>query len=125
VDFINEHDGAVAGAGFVFRGGHDFLDFLNTREDGAEGDEIGTRQAGDEARERSFSAAGRAPEKHGADVVAFDLNAQRLAQAEKFFLTDEFVKRAGTHALGERLIGGGHVRVRRMLSPPSGSQRKF
>ncbi len=112
VDFVDENNGAIAGARFVFRGGHHFLDFLDAGENGAEGDEIGARQAGDEARERGFSAAGRAPKKHGADVVTFDLKTKRLAGTEQFFLADEFVERAGTHTLGERLIGGGHVGVR-------------
>src|SRR6266566_5179806 len=72
-----------------------------------------TREPRDEARKRGFSATGRAPEKHGAEVVAFDLNAQRLAGPEKFFLADEFIKRARPHALGERLVGGRHAGFRR------------
>ena len=28
MDFVDEDDGAQASAGFVFRGGHNFLDFL-------------------------------------------------------------------------------------------------
>src|SRR5205807_10218593 len=94
------------------RGGHDVLDFLDAGENGAEGDEFGARETGDESRERGFAAAGRSPEEHRADVVAFDLHAQRLAGTEEFFLADEFVERARTHALGERLIGGRDVRVR-------------
>jgi len=35
--------------------------------------------------------------------VGFDLNAEGFAGAEEFFLADEFVEGAGTHALGERL----------------------
>src|SRR5207237_9804411 len=46
-----------------------------------------------------------------ADVVAFDLRAQRFARTEKLFLADEFVERARAHALGERLVGRGDVRV--------------
>src|SRR5215467_7589122 len=68
-------------------------------------------EPGDKARERGLAAAGRTPEKHRADVVAFDLQAQRLAGAKKFFLADEFVERARAHALGERLVRGGDVSV--------------
>ena len=113
VNFVDEDDGAVAGAGFVLGCGHDFLDFLDARKDGAEWQEIGTREPRDEARQRGFSATGRAPEKHGAEVVAFNLTAKRLAGPEKFFLADEFIQRARPHALGERLVGGGHAGFRR------------
>src|SRR5882672_666112 len=109
VNFVDEDDGAVAAAGFLFGDGHDFLDFLDARENGAERDKFRTRQARDETRERRFSAARRSPEKHGAEIVVFDLNAQGFARAEKFFLADEFIERARAHALGERLIGGGNV----------------
>ena len=112
VDFVDENNGAVAGTRFVLRGGHHFLDFLDAREDGAEGNEVSMREASDNARERGFAAARRSPEEHGAGIVALDLHAQRLAGTEQFFLADEFVERTGTHALGERLIGGGHVGVR-------------
>src|SRR5260370_1912170 len=42
VDFVDEDDGAMAGTGFVLGGGHDFLDFLDAGEDGAEGNKFGT-----------------------------------------------------------------------------------
>ena len=99
VNFVDEDDGAV-------------FDFFDAGEHGAEGDEFGLREARDQPRQRGFSAAGRAPEKHRANVVGFDLQAQRLAGAEKFFLADEFVERARTHALRKRLVGGGNVGVR-------------
>src|SRR6266571_5036688 len=113
VNFVDEDDGAVARADLVLGRGHDFLDFLDARKDGAEWQEIGTREPRDEARKGGFSTTGRAPEKHGAEVVAFDLTAKRLAGPEKFFLADEFIKRARPHALGERLVGGGHAGFRR------------
>src|SRR5256884_8239975 len=107
-----EDNGAVAGGRFVFGGGHDLLDFLDAGEDGAEGDELGVRDASNEARKRGFAAAGRSPEQHRADVVAFDLRAQRLSRAEKVFLVDEFVEGARAHALGERLVGSRDVGIR-------------
>ena len=109
VDFVHENDGALSGTRFVFGGGHDFLDFFDAGEDSTESDKLGAREARNEARESGLAAAGRAPEKHGADVVALDLETQGLAVAEKFFLADEFVEGAGAHAFGERLMRGGHV----------------
>ncbi len=104
MDFVDEDDGALAAVGFVFGGGHDFLDFLDAGEDGAEGDEFRAREAGNHSRERGFAAARRTPQEHRGDLVVFDLLAERFAGAEEFFLADEFVERAGAHALGERLV---------------------
>ena len=109
VNFINEDDGALGGAGFALGLGHDLFDFLDAAEDGAEGDEFAARNAGDDARESGFAAARRAPEKHGTEIVGFDLQAERFAGAEKFFLADEFVESAGSHAFGEGLQGCGGV----------------
>src|SRR5229473_3493032 len=92
--------------------GHDFLDFLDACKDSAEGNEFGTGQTRNEASKRGFPAAGRPPEEHGAKVVILDLNAKRLAGTEQFFLANKFIEGARTHALGERLIGGGNVGFR-------------
>src|SRR5215469_2339121 len=112
MDLVDEDDGAVAGARLVFGGGHDVLDFLDASKDRTERDEICVRDASDEARERSFATAGRSPEEHRADVVAFDLQAQRLSWTEKLFLPDELVELARPHAFGEGLGGGGSVAFR-------------
>src|SRR5260370_25290721 len=109
VNFVDEDDGAVAGAGFTFSDGHGFLDFLDAGENGAEGNEFGAGQTRDESRQRGFTPAWRSPEKHGAQILVFDLNAKRLAGTEKLFLADEFIEGARAHALGERLDGGGNV----------------
>ncbi len=105
VNFVDKDDGAMAGAGFLLGHGHDLLDFLDAGENGAEGDELGTRQARNEARESGLAAAGRAPEEHGAKIVIFNLHAKRFAGTEKFFLAHEFIERARAHAFGERLVG--------------------
>src|SRR6267378_6404035 len=107
MDFVDEDDGAKAGAGFVLGFGHDFFYFFYAAGDSAEGDEFAFGEAGDEARDSGFAAAGRAPEEHRGEVVGFDLNAEGFAGAEEFFLADEFVEGAGTHALGEGLEGRG------------------
>ncbi len=111
MNFVDEDDGAMAGAGFMLGHGHDFLDFLDAGEDGAEGNEFGTCQSGDKAREGGFPAAGRAPEEHRTKIVVFDLNAEGFSRAEKFFLPNKFIERARTHAFGKRLVGGGYVRL--------------
>ena len=92
--------------------GHDFFYFLDAGEDGAEGNEFGAGQARDESREGGLSAPRRSPEEHGAEIVVFDLDAEGFAGAEKFFLADEFIESARTHAFGERLVGGGDVGLR-------------
>ncbi len=69
VNFVDENDGAMAGTGFLFGHGHDLLNFLDAGEDGAEGDVFGPSEPGDDASEGGFSAAGRSPEKHGAEIV--------------------------------------------------------
>ena len=107
VDFVDEDDGAQAGAGFFFGFGHDFFYFLDAAGDSAEGDEFAFGEAGDKARESGFAAAGRSPEEHGGEIVGFDLHAKGFAGAEEFFLADEFVESAGAHALGEGLEGRG------------------
>src|SRR5437879_6617025 len=119
MNFVDEDDGAMArfrgqaGAGFVLGDGHDFLDFLDAGKNGAEGNEFGTGQARDEPGESGLSAARRSPEEHGAEIVVFNLYAKGFAGTKEFFLADEFIKRARAHALGERLIGRGHVGLRR------------
>jgi len=109
VNFINEDDGALGGAGFALGLSHDLFDFLDAAEDGAEGDEFAARNAGDDTGESGFAAARRAPEKHGAEIIGFDLQAKRFAGAEELFLADEFVESAGSHAFGEGLQGCGGV----------------
>ena len=106
MDFVDEDDGSLAAVRFAFRGGHDFLDFLDAGEHRAEGYELGTREAGNHARERGFAATGRTPQEHRGDLIVFNLLAERFAGAEKFFLADEFIERARAHAFGERLVSG-------------------
>src|SRR5260370_12582272 len=107
VDFVDEDDGAEAGAGFFFGFGHDFFYFFYAAGDSAEGNEFALSEAGDEARERGLATTGRSPEEHRGEVGGFDLNAEGFAGAEKFFLADEFVEGGGAHAVGEGLGGRG------------------
>src|ERR1017187_3649158 len=58
-----------------------------------------------------FAAARRSPEEHGRNAIAFNLQAQRFAGAEKFFLADKFIEGAGTHAFGKGLLRAGNCRV--------------
>src|SRR5882757_9214947 len=111
VDFVHEDDRTMAGAGFLLGHGHNFLDFLDTREDGAERNELRTGQSSDKPRKRGFPAAGWSPEEHRAEIVAFNLNAKWLTRSKKFFLPDEFIECPRAHALRERLVRGGHIRL--------------
>src|SRR5579859_844189 len=106
MDFVHEHNGALAGVGLVFGGSHHFLDFLDACKDGAEGDKFRTCEAGDQTRESGFAAARRTPEEHRGDLVIFDLLAKRFAWAEKLFLADKFIKGTRAHALRKRLACG-------------------
>ena len=109
VNFVDEDDSALGGAGLALSLGHDLFDFLDAGEDGAEGDELAAGEAGDDAGESGFAATWGAPEEHGAEIVGFDLQAERFAGAEEFFLADEFVESARAHPFGERLQGGGDI----------------
>src|SRR5258707_15724584 len=75
VDFVDEDDGAQAAAGFFFGFGHDFFYFFYAAGDSAEGNEIAFGEAGDEARESGFAAAGRSQEEHRGEGGGFDFNA--------------------------------------------------
>jgi hypothetical protein len=67
----------------------------------AELDELGASHAGNDFSERGLAGAGRPPENQRADVVALDLSAKRFAGANQVLLTDIFVERARTHAIGK------------------------
>ena len=71
--------------------------------------------AGDDAGERGFAGAGRAPENDGAEFVALDLAAQGLAGAEDVLLADVIFEALGAHALGQRAVlvrrGAGSLRA--------------
>src|SRR5262249_48213967 len=81
--------------------GHYRLDFLDAAEHGAEGDELAVSDACDQAGERGFADAGRTPKNDRAELVAFDLLAQRLARPEDVLLPDEAVEGLRPHALGQ------------------------
>ncbi len=108
MDLVDEEDGAGAKVGGLFGFDHDLLDFFYAGEDGGEFDEAGGGDVGDDLGKRGFADAGRAPEDERGGVVIFDLQAERFAGCEEMGLAEEFVERAGSHALGERgaLAGG-------------------
>ena len=64
---------------------------------------------GDDLGECGLADAGRSPEDERAEIVALDLDAERLAGGDEVLLADELVEGARTHAVGERAsaIGGG------------------
>ena len=101
MNLVDEDDGARAVLAGAIRVGHDLLDFLDAGEHGGKFDELGLGDPGDDFRERGLAGAGRSPEDHRSGIVAFDLDAQRLAGADEVFLSDKFFERARTHAVGE------------------------
>ena len=82
--------------------GHHGFDLLYSAEHRAKRDEIAVRQARNDARQRGLADAGRSPEDDGAELVALDLDAQRLARAEDVLLADELIERRRTHPFGQR-----------------------
>ena len=83
-------------------GGHHVLHFLDAGEHGAEGDELGLGQVGDQARQRRLAGARRSPQDDRLQQVAIDHLAQRPAGRDHIVLADDLVERARTHALGQR-----------------------
>ncbi len=81
--------------------GHDLLDFLDAGQHGGELDELGLGHVGDDLCQGSLARAGRSPEDERADIVAFNLGAQRLARPDQLVLSDEFVQAARAHTVGE------------------------
>ena len=103
MNLVDEHDGALALEGqAVARRRDDLTKLCDAREDGAKRDEMGSRRASDDPRERRLSATGRTPENDGADAIARDGLGQQRMRPEKVPLTDEIGQRAGTHAIRER-----------------------
>ena len=102
VHLVHKHDGAPAIVTDAFGLGHHLFDFLDACEHRAERDVLGFRAAGDDARQGRLPASRRAPEEHRAQIVAFDLDAERFPRTKEVFLAHEFVERLRTHAVGER-----------------------
>jgi hypothetical protein len=105
VHFIDKHDRPRAVMPRRFRTRHYFLDFLDARHYRAERNEFGLRAASDHTGESRLPAPRRTPEEHRCEIVALNLNAQRLAGSKKVFLPDEFIERLRTHPIRERTPG--------------------
>src|SRR5437763_13563815 len=91
MNLIDENSSASAVLAGTFGVGHDLLDFLDPREHGAELDEIRSRHAGNDFRQRGLAGPGRAPENQGPDVIAFDLRSQGFARPGQMLLADTLV----------------------------------
>src|SRR6185437_11171301 len=101
MDFVDEDNCASAILTRSFGLRHHLLDLFDPREHGAELDELGASHAGNDFRECSLTGAGRAPEDKRAEVVTFNLGAQRFTGANEVLLADIFVERARAHAVGK------------------------
>src|SRR5215469_17282094 len=100
--FVDEHNRPLAVISGAFGLRHYVLDFLDAGKHGAIGHELRPSSLGDDSRESSLAAPGRAPEEHRTKVVAFDLDAQRLAGSQQVFLADEFIEGLRTHSVRKR-----------------------
>ena len=98
MDFVDEEDGAPAELTHPFGAGHDLLDFANAARDGAEIDELGLREVGDDIRKGCLADAGRPPEDHRGNLVLLDHRAKQTALADELLLTNKLVERFGAHA---------------------------
>jgi hypothetical protein len=111
MDLIDEYDCPRAGAPFALGASHHVLDLLDAGQHRAEGNKFRTGQPGDEPRKRSLPATGRSPEQHRSEVIILNLHPQRFSGTQQFFLADEFIQGARTHALSKRLMRQRHIRV--------------
>ena len=116
MDLVDEEDRAPsAPTAIVFGFCHHRANFLDSRQDRAEGDESRARHARDDARERRLSGSGRSPENDRLQPIALDGASQRTALAEEILLADELVEGLRPHPFGERRGGrggGGSMRPR-------------
>ena len=65
--------------------------------------EDGARLLREQQCDRGFAGAGRTPQDHRMERAGRDHLAEQLAWAEQMFLADDFVERARTHPIGQRL----------------------
>src|SRR5271166_319654 len=102
MNLIDEDDGSRAVLAGTLGVGHDLLDLFDPGEHSGELDKLRFGQACDDLGQSSFARARRSPEDERAGVIAVDLGAQGLARTNEMLLADELIRRARTHAIGER-----------------------
>jgi hypothetical protein len=106
VDLVDEEHGAAAFVlAAVLRFLQDLPQLLDPREDGAQRLEVGGGDAADDVGQSRLPRAGGAPQDDGGDPVGLDRAAQRRVGAQRFFLAEDLVQRAGAHAIGQRRVG--------------------
>src|SRR6266536_314912 len=107
MNLVNKNNGPCAVLARPFSLSHDLLDFFYSREHRAEFDELCASHSRNDLRQRRLAGAGRPPENQRSKVIAFNLRPQRLARSNQVLLSDEFIERARTHAVGQRprLVG--------------------
>ena len=101
VYLVYENDGPSPVQAVFFRLLHDGAYFLDTAGHGGKVDERGLGVPGDDTGEGGFAHTRRSPENHGGYIVGFDEIAQYLALAEKVFLPEKFLQRAGPEPSGQ------------------------
>ena len=102
MNLVDEEDGAAPPTAPVILGfGHHRADFLDPRQDRAEGDEPRAGHARDDAGQRGLAGAGGPPEDDRLQPIALDRPPQRPAGAEEILLPDELVERLRAHPFGK------------------------
>ena len=86
----------------AFRRLDDLAHVRHAAGDGVELNELAARLVRDDGSERGFARAGRAPEDGAGEPVGLDGAAQQPPRAHDGLLPDEFLQRAGAHAVGQR-----------------------
>jgi hypothetical protein len=103
VDFVDEQDGAPAGAAArLFGLRHHFADFLDAGQHGTERDEVCARRAGDDAGKRGLAGSRRTPQDDRSQAIVVDRFAQGASGRKQCILPDDVVEGARTHALCQR-----------------------
>ncbi len=110
VDFIHKEDRLLAvQPAALLRHRHGVADVLDPGQHGVDGDEMGGRGVGDDARQGGLAAAGRPPEDDRRQLVGLNRAAQQTARPNDVFLADELVQRARAHARGQRRLVSGRL----------------
>src|SRR4051795_13235329 len=106
MDLINEDDGLrSARLPFLASLLHQCANLFDGGAGGGEGDEARPSFVGDDSRQRGLAGAGRAPENHRRDAVAFDGGAEESSLAKELIETNDVFESPRPEALRKGRVG--------------------
>ena len=106
MDLVDEQHGAAAVVLPAVLGLlQDLAQLLDAGEHGAQRLEVRGGEAAHDVGERRLARARRPPQDDRGYPVGEDRAPERRVGAERFFLADDLVQRAGPHAIGQRGVG--------------------